>query len=1061
MKNKTKYLIVTLCMLVGFLLAGAAIANAGVTDITEINLTGDYEYGNVPAGILPAFNPGTTTEGASIGTGNGGWAKRTSATSMWGGFGADTPVAYNDGSTMYGYTFYVKTNSGYQLASDLKVIYNGKNVTSTAEVSRYPWGAYVDVDLGKAIGANPTTHTVTFDSNGGTEIASKEVVSGLKIKEPSTPTKDKYIFRGWYEEATFITKFDFYNTPITSDMTLYAKWEAANSINEIRLAGDIQYGTVSVGTLPSFNPRTTTDSITIDRTNSYWSYKMQNGLWSGFGLETPVAVNDGKTEYGYTFNVKPSDGYQLASDLTVIYNGEDVTSSVKVTKYSWGAYVDVNLGKANGTPVVYTITFNSNDGTSVASQNVNAGEKLTEPTPAPTKEGFTFDGWYEDSTFSKKFDFNTPIASNRTLYANWIENKYTLTFDANGGTGSMTAKTGLTGEYTLPANGFTAPSGKQFKGWSLTTDGAIVTKVDMTENKKVYAIWENIPVVTYTLTFNANGGSGTMAPIANLTGEYTLPANEFTAPSGKQFKGWSLSTDGAIVTKVDMTENKTVYAIWEDIPVVTYTLTFNANGGSGTMTPIADLTGEYTLPSNGFTAPSGKQFKGWSLTTDGETVTKVNMTENRTVYAIWEDIPVVTYTLTFDANGGTGTMAAKTGLTGEYTLPANGFTAPSGKQFKGWSLTTAGAIVTKVDMTENRTVYAIWEPIPVTTYTVSFNANGGSGTMADVTGVTSNYTLPANGFTAPAGQQFKGWATSASGAVITGTSITVSADTTLYAIWEPIPVTEYTISFNINGGIGTIPSQTTSGQKLSSLPIATHSGSYTFAGWYTAASGGTQITTAYEFSADTTVYAHWTYTGGSSSGGGGGFYVPTTQKPEIKAAAGGKAELSKDGTTLTITADAGKVIDKVLLNGKDMGAVSELKGLKTGDKVEVTFKDQVTEPTKEQLDKAAKEAAGELVLTARSAKLKNGSVKVMLKGDLKAITDTRYTVKYKFYRSTKKSAGYKAVLTKKAPTYFNTYGKKGTMYYYKAKVMIYDKDGNFVAQTALKQCKYANRLWTK
>ena len=207
--------------------------------------------------------------------------------------------------------------------------------------------------------------------------------------------------------------------------------------------------------------------------------------------------------------------------------------------------------------------------------------------------------------------------------------------------------------------------------------------------------------------------------------------------------------------------------------------------------------------------------------------------------------------------------------------------------------------------------------------------------------------------------------------------------------------------------------------------------------------------------------ATFTKASGGSGGSSGGSYVPKTQKPEIKAAAGGKTVLSKDGRTLTITADAGKVIDKVLLNGKDMGAVSELKGLKTGDKVEVIFKDQVTEPTKEELDKAAKEAAGDLVLTARSAKLKNGSVKVMLKGDLKAITDAGYTVKYKFYRSTKKSAGYKAVLTKKAPTYVNTYGKKGTMYYYKARVMIYDKDGNFVAQTALKQCKYANRLWTK
>ena len=159
-----------------------------------------------------------------------------------------------------------------------------------------------------------------------------------------------------------------------------------------------------------------------------------------------------------------------------------------------------------------------------------------------------------------------------------------------------------------------------------------------------------------------------------------------------------------------------------------------------------------------------------------------------------------------------------------------------------------------------------------TTYTVSFDANGGTGTMADVTGVTGSYTLPANGFTAPSGKQFKGWATSASGAVITGTSITVSADTTLYAIWEPIPVTEYTITFNVNGGNGTIPPQTTSGQKLSSLPTATHSGSYSFVGWYTAASGGTQITTAYVFSANTTVYAHWTYTGGSV---GVGSYTPS------------------------------------------------------------------------------------------------------------------------------------------------------------------------------------------
>ena len=80
--------------------------------------------------------------------------------------------------------------------------------------------------------------------------------------------------------------------------------------------------------------------------------------------------------------------------------------------------------------------------------------------------------------------------------------------------------------------------------------------------------------------------------------------------------------------------------------------------------------------------------------------------------------------------------------------------------------------------------------------------------------------------------------------------------------------TEYTISFDVNGGNGTIASQTTSGHKLTSLPNATRSGSYSFVGWFTAASGGTEITLTYEFTADTTVYAHWTYTGSSGTGGG-------------------------------------------------------------------------------------------------------------------------------------------------------------------------------------------------
>ena len=100
----------------------------------------------------------------------------------------------------------------------------------------------------------------------------------------------------------------------------------------------------------------------------------------------------------------------------------------------------------------------------------------------------------------------------------------------------------------------------------------------------------------------------------------------------------------------------------------------------------------------------------------------------------------------------------------------------------------------------------------------------------------------------------------------------IHADFKLNKLTESSP-TEYTISFDVNGGNGTIASQTTSGHKLTSLPNATRSGSYSFVGWFTAASGGTEITPSYEFTADTTVYAHWTYTGSSGTGGG------TTPKP--------------------------------------------------------------------------------------------------------------------------------------------------------------------------------------
>ena len=115
----------------------------------------------------------------------------------------------------------------------------------------------------------------------------------------------------------------------------------------------------------------------------------------------------------------------------------------------------------------------------------------------------------------------------------------------------------------------------------------------------------------------------------------------------------------------------------------------------------------------------------------------------------------------------------------------------------------------------------------------------------------------------------------------------------------------------------------------------------------------------------------------------------------------------------------------------------------------------------------AKALTAKLTPVARSAKTAKKNVKVTVSLDkqdkaiVKELKDAGYTVKYRFYRSTKKAAGYKAAVTKKTAAYTNTGGKKGTKYYYKVQVRVYDADGKLTAKTALKQCKYASRTWTK
>ena len=245
--------------------------------------------------------------------------------------------------------------------------------------------------------------------------------------------------------------------------------------------------------------------------------------------------------------------------------------------------------------------------------------------------------------------------------------------------------------------------------------------------------------------------------------------------------------DTSVTTELSITVNPA--------PISNYTVTFNANGGTGSMESDTTTGSTYLTPECEFTR-TNYTFDGWALNSTSGTkygvgATIVDISTNITLYATWRENtqPQTNYTVTFNANGGTGTMSAGTTTGSTYKTPACSFTY-LGYTFSKWALNSASgtqyaAGSTIYGITGNITLYAIWQK-NVTNYTVTFNANGGTGTMSSATTTGSTYVAPSCSFTY-AGHSFKEWAlNSTSGAKYNvGASITgITANITLYAIWQ-------------------------------------------------------------------------------------------------------------------------------------------------------------------------------------------------------------------------------------------------------------------------------------
>ena len=225
--------------------------------------------------------------------------------------------------------------------------------------------------------------------------------------------------------------------------------------------------------------------------------------------------------------------------------------------------------------------------------------------------------------------------------------------------------------------------------------------------------------------------------------------------------------------------------------------------------------------------------------------------------------------------------------------------------------------------------------------TITFDAGSGSGSMEPVTvREGGNYILPVCGFTAPANQEFKAWEIGGSEYNV-GDPYIVNGNTTVTALWKDSVITpEFTITFDGNGGTPTAHSLRTSGQKLAALPDAFPGGDYSFGGWYMERDGGDRITTETVFWADTTVYAHWVYTGG-----GGGAY---DSRCTIRASAGANGSIMPGGNvsvrtgsdqTFLITPDEGYAISDVRIDGRSIGAVMRytFENVRSAHTIEASF----------------------------------------------------------------------------------------------------------------------------
>ena len=566
-------------------------------------------------------------------------------------------------------------------------------------------------------------------------------------------------------------------------------------------------------------------------------------------------------------------------------------------------------------PTEHTVTVTSSGNGTASASHAKAAAGTTITLTATPNEGYHLKEW-------RVISGGVSIKDNKfTMPNNNVEIKAIFEEDAPPApTDPAKPSISVTGTYTYNGSEHTAtvsgydPATMDISGNTATDAGDYTVRVTSKTGKwadgstdAVTAAWsigkatQEAPIGLNGVAPTTEGGSDGKITGVDATTEYRAESEiTYTACTGIEIE--NLSAGNYFVRYAEdhnhFASPDAEVTVGDGEPLADFIITFNGNGGSGSMGPVTVKAGtNYILPACGFTAPADQEFKAWEI---GGAEYKVGdsytVNGDIEIKTLWKNsvITPTTYTVTVSNDGnGTGTATPSTAAAGmEITLTA---TPNEGYHFKEWEVISGGVTI-KDDKflmpNDNVEVRAIFEedapPAPTEfTITVTSGGNGTASASPAKAAAGMEITLTA---TPDKGYHFKEWQVISGGVTIKDDKFTMpSANVEVKAIFEkdaPPAPTEFTVIFDGNGGTPSVDSMTTTNRKLTSLPSASRSGSYSFDGWYTEKSGGTKITTDTVLHANITVYAHWTYIGG-----GGGSYNPPVTYYTLRFETGGGSDV--------------------------------------------------------------------------------------------------------------------------------------------------------------------------